>query len=215
MATHETLGSASAASSKKYNESIVGENIACVAMALVFTPTSHFFLFFCFVELANPPAAKKPISIPGPKTVLKSVHPSFLHLEKFRKEFPDVKMTIVCQGCWNVKGKFIEIIPGKAFQCSHKITQPVRVAFDSRKGVWEVIRKCLLLKSGSQFQMCQDNLKNRPCKVRPKCTSAHSEMEKFVWELERTSKYIFYFIRVLLQVHLSGFTSPDDSIVRE
>ena len=138
---------------------------------------------------------EKPVTIPGTKTNLTSFSPIFRKLENFLKKFPDVKMTIVCQGCWNVKGKFIEIIPGEPFKCGHKATQPIRVAFDSRKSVWEVIRKCPLLKSGLQFQMCQDNLMNRPCKVRSKCTLAHNEMEQIVWELERTSKYIFYSTR--------------------
>ena len=139
---------------------------------------------------------EKPIIVPDPKTVLTSVPTIFHNLEKFRKEFHDVKMTIVCQSCWSIKGEFIEISPGKAFQCRHKATQPVRVAFDPSKSVWEVIRKSPLLESGLQFQMCQDNLMNRPCKVRPKCTFAHSEMEKFVWELERTSKYPFYILHL-------------------
>ena len=136
---------------------------------------------------------EKPVTVTAPKSVPTSV-PEILHsLDKFRKEFPDVEMTIVCQSCWSDKDEFIEIVSGKPFKCLHKATQPVRVAFDSSTDDWEIIRKCPLLKSGVPFQFCKDKLANQPCKLRPRCTFAHSEIEKFVWELERTSKYIFIY----------------------
>ena len=132
---------------------------------------------------------EKPYTLTAPESVPASFHEISHDLEKFRKEFPDVvKMTIVCQGCWCDKGDFIEIVPGKPFKCVHKASQPVRVAFDSSTDDWELIRKCPLLKSGVPFQLCKDTLM---CTLRPGCTFAHSEIEKSVWELERTSKYIF------------------------
>ena len=146
---------------------------------------------------------EKPYTLTAPESVPPSFHEISHDLENFRKEFPAVvKITIACQGCWCDKGDFIEIVPGKPFKCVHNATQPVRVAFDSSTNNWELIGKCPLLKSGVPFQLCKDKIMNQPCKLRPRCTFAHSEIEKSVWELERTSKYLLV---PWTKSHLSSF----------